>query len=282
MRRCCASAGTHRRIAALTAQLPLGVAPMICIGHTVPTRRRVRHSASVARSRAPIDRRDTAALRRFVLQNTLPLATPLVPEIQLRLAEESLELWQLTQDELEQTNLPPPFWAFAWVGGQALARYLLDHRGLVAGQRALDLGSGSGLVGIAACMAGASDVLSVDVDEFAAVAIQVNAGENGVVLRTTTEDLLSEEHLQCGIAFDVLLVGDLFYECDLAARVLRFAELAASRGCQVLVGDPVRSYFPRERFVSVAEYSVRTTRQLEDSEIKKTAVWQFMGTAEAP
>jgi predicted nicotinamide N-methyase len=237
----------------------------------------IRHASQQAASLSPVvplDRRDKASVRRFVLANTFALATPLVPEIRLRLAEESLPIWQKTEDELQQTNLPPPYWAFAWAGGQALARFVLDNAGLTAGRRVLDIGSGSGLVGIAACMAGAADVLAADLDDFAEVAIQLNAAENGVALRTTTDDLLARDPAQCVSAFDVLLVGDLFYEHELALSVWRLVEASVAAGRHVLVGDPARSYFPRDRFESVAEYSVKTTRQLEDNEIKKTAVWR--------
>lgn len=208
---------------------------------------------------------------RFIQANTGLLAVPLVPEIRLHLAEESLPIWQKTEEELGRLNVPPPWWAFAWAGGQALARYLLDHPTEVAGRSVLDLGAGSGLTGIAAMKAGARQALAADTDPFALAAIALNAGANDVALETTDRDLLGESPAP----FDVVLVGDLFYERALAERVLAFLEAARCQGADVLVGDPRRSYFPKGRFRQVAEYSVPVTRDLEDVEIKRTAVWRL-------
>src|SRR4029078_1836506 len=144
----------------------------------------------------------------FILANTKPLAPPLVPEITLLLAEESLPIWQKTEEELGAMNIPPPYWAFAWAGGQALARYLLDNTAVVAGRRVLDLGSGSGLVAIAVAKAGAARVLAADIDALALAAIVLNANANGVALETTGDDLLAAPPGD----FDVVLIGDLFYE----------------------------------------------------------------------
>jgi predicted nicotinamide N-methyase len=208
---------------------------------------------------------------RFILANTKLLGVPLVPEIRLHLAEESLPIWQKTEEELGRVNVPPPWWAFAWAGGQALARHLLDHPALVAGRSVLDLGAGSGLAGIAALRAGAARVLAADTDPFALAAITLNARANEVALETTDRDLLVAEPGP----FEVVLVGDLFYERPLAERVLSFLDAARDRGAAVLVGDPRRSYFPRGRFVEVVEYSVPVTRDLEDMEIKRTTVWRL-------
>jgi predicted nicotinamide N-methyase len=208
---------------------------------------------------------------RFILANTRLLAVPLTPEIRLHLAEESLPIWQKTEEELGRINVPPPWWAFAWAGGQALARHLLDNAGLVAGRSVLDLGAGSGLAGIAAIKAGAARALAADTDPFARAAIALNARANGVALEATDRDLLAAEPSP----FEVVLVGDLFYERPLAERVLGFLETANGDGAEVLVGDPRRSYFPRERFRQVAEYSVPVTRDLEDVEIKRAAVWRL-------
>ena len=207
----------------------------------------------------------------FILANTRLLAVPLVPEIRLHLAEESLPIWQKTEEELGRINVPPPWWAFAWAGGQALARHLLDHPTLVAGRSALDLGAGSGLAGIAAMKAGATRALAADTDPFALAAIALNAGANDVALEATDRDLLAAKPAR----FEVILVGDLFYERPLAERVLAFLEAARDQGASVLAGDPRRSYFPKERFVQVAEYSVPVTRDLEDAEIKRTTVWRL-------
>jgi predicted nicotinamide N-methyase len=207
----------------------------------------------------------------FIRANTKLLAVPLVPEIRLHIAEESLPIWQKTEEELGAINVPPPYWAFAWAGGQALARFLLDNPVMVAGRNVLDLGSGSGLVAIAAAKAGAARVLAADIDALAVTAIGLNAAANGVTLETTADDLLDAPPG----AFDVVLVGDLFYERPLAERALPFVMAAHAQGAQVLAGDPRRSYFPHDRFSQLAEYSVPVTRELEDAEIKRTAVWRL-------
>ena len=209
--------------------------------------------------------------RDFILANTKLLPVPLVPEIALYLAEESLPIWQKTEEELQASNIPPPYWAFAWAGGQALARYILDHAALVAGCRVLDLGSGSGLAAIAAAKGRAAAVTAAEIDAFAIAAIALNAEANGVNVTTTAFDLLAEAE----VAAEVLLVGDLFYERALAERTLAYCERARAQHAQVLVGDPQRSYFPRHRFEPLAEYAVPVTRELEDAEIKRTAVWRL-------
>jgi predicted nicotinamide N-methyase len=207
----------------------------------------------------------------FIRGNTELITAPLVPEIRLHLAAESLPIWRKTEEELGEMNVPPPYWAFAWAGGQALARYLLDNRNLVAGRRVLDLGAGSGIVSIAAKLAGAERVMAADIDTLAQAAISLNAEANSVNVETTAADLLSGEPE----ATDVVLVGDLFYERQLAERVLAFIEAARKGGAEVLVGDPRRSYFPSDRFRQVALYSVPVTRELEDAEIKRSAVWRL-------
>ena len=209
--------------------------------------------------------------RGFILANTKLMRPPLVPEIQLHLAEESLPLWEKTEEQLGEMNVPPPFWAFAWAGGQALSRYILDHHDCAARKRVIDLGAGSGLCAIAAAMAGASDILAADVDPFAGHAVALNADANGVTVRATADDVLEQE---TGGA-DLVLVGDLFYERELSERVMMFAAEQCRAGAEVLIGDPRRSFFPVDRFEQVAEYSVPVTRALEDSEIKRTAVWRL-------
>jgi predicted nicotinamide N-methyase len=212
---------------------------------------------------------------KFIRANTKLLPVPLAPEICLHLAEESLPIWRKTEEELGQINVPPPYWAFAWAGGQALARYLLDNATAVAGAHVLDLGSGSGLTAIAAMRAGAACVLAADIDALALAAIELNAAANAVTVEATLEDLLVAGPKQVGGRFDVVLIGDLFYERTLAYRVLAYIVAASAHGAQVLVGDPRRSYFPKERFRQVMEYSVPVTRELEDAEIKRTAVWRL-------
>jgi predicted nicotinamide N-methyase len=207
----------------------------------------------------------------FIQANAKLLTVPLVPEIHLYLAEESMPIWQKTEEELGQMNVPPPYWAFAWAGGQALARYLLDNAALVAGRTVLDLGAGSGLTSIAAMKAGAASVLAADIDRYALVAVALNGEANGVRIETTDADLLAA----APGSFDAILVGDMFYERALAERALAFVETAHAKGAEILVGDPRRSYFPKDRFRKVAEYSVPVTRDLEDMEIKHTAVWRL-------
>jgi predicted nicotinamide N-methyase len=209
--------------------------------------------------------------KNFIQANTRLLSVPLVPTIKLHLAEESMPIWQKTEEELGRMNVPPPYWAFAWAGGQALARYLVDHPGLVHTRTVLDLGAGSGLTAIAARTAGASHVLASDIDPYAVAAIALNANANGVHIDTTTSDLLDAPSGR----FDAILVGDLFYERELADRVLAFLAQARDGGALVLAGDPRRSSFPKERFHQLAEYSVPVTRDLEDMEIKRTAVWRL-------
>lgn len=217
-----------------------------------------------------LDPTDQRAAERFILENTKPIAPPLVPEIVLRLAEESLPIWQKTEDELGELNVPPPFWAFAWAGGQAVSRYLLDNQDICRGLPALDLGSGSGISAIAAAKAGASYVVAADIDPLALAACVVNAAANAVTLHTTDRDMLSAPPPREA----VVIVGDLFYERELADRVLRFIAGAKDEGCSVYIGDPRRSYFPEGKFTPLAEYQVPVTRELEDFEIKRTTVWR--------
>lgn len=215
--------------------------------------------------------KDDVARRAFILANTKLLSPPLVPEIRLHLAEESLPIWQKTEEELGEVNVPPPYWAFAWAGGQALARYLIDNPEQVGGRTVLDLGAGSGLQTIAAVKAGARDVLAADIDALALAACQLNFEVNGVSATTSSEDLLAGP---LSSHFDVILVGDLFYERLLADKVSHLIDGAVARGSLVLIGDPQRNYFPKGRFKDVARYEVPVTRELEDAEIKRTAVWR--------
>jgi len=207
----------------------------------------------------------------FIRANTSLMTPPLVPEVQLYLAHEAVPLWQKTEEELGELGLPPPFWAFAWAGGQALARHVLDHPDIVRGKRVIDLASGSGLVGVAAMKAGAASVLAADIDAFSVEAIVLNAEVNGVSLEATGRDLLEQPAQGC----DVILVGDLFYEKGLAAKVFAWLEEAEARGIVTLIGDPGRSYLPREKLKKLGEYKVQVTRDLEDAEVKLTSVWRL-------
>ena len=173
----------------------------------------------------------------FILANTSLIAPPHVPEIRLHLADEAHDLWQKTEEELERIGLPPPFWAFAWAGGQGLARYILDHPAIVKGRRVLDFASGSGLVGIAAAKAGATSVLASDIDPFCAVAIRLNAKANAEELEYTEVDCIDTDN-----GWDVVLAGDVFYDRSFADRLIPWFERLSARGAQVLVGDPGRSF----------------------------------------
>jgi predicted nicotinamide N-methyase len=210
--------------------------------------------------------------RGFILRHTRLLPVPHAPEISLHVAEEATELWQKTEDELATIGLPPPFWAFAWAGGQALARYLLDHPERVRGKRVLDFASGSGLVAIAAAKAGAGKVEACDIDAFAAEAMALNAAANGVSLSVRLDDLVGRDG-----GWDVICAGDVCYERAMAESVIGWLSGLAMRGADVLIGDPGRSYLPKDRLVELATYQVPVTRSLEDAEIKKSAVWALTG-----
>ena len=208
----------------------------------------------------------------FVLENTRLQPVPHVPEIALHLADEAVPLWLRTEEELGEIGLPPPFWAFAWAGGQALARYVLDNPALVAKRRVLDLASGSGLVAIAAAKAGGAPVVAAEIDAFAECAIALNAAENGVAIDVVMRDLLDDPP-PLAPRYDVILVGDLFYEQETARRAFAFVESHAALGTQVLIGDPARAHLPKDKLTFIREYRVPVTRDLEDAEIKRTGVW---------
>jgi len=205
----------------------------------------------------------------FIRSNAALTAPPLVPEIKLHLATEVVPLWHATEEELARIGMPPPYWAFAWAGGQALARYVLDHPEIVHGKRVLDIGAGSGLVGLAAVRAGAASVVAADIDAFACAAIRLNAAANGCDIAVTQEDLIGAPG-----TWDVILVGDLFYERPLAERLLAWLKpLVKSQDTAALLGDPGRSYFPKTGIEKLASYTVQTTRDLEDREIRETGVY---------
>jgi predicted nicotinamide N-methyase len=213
----------------------------------------------------------TADPHGFILANTRLQAPPHTPEIELYLADEITPIWRMTEEELGQIGLPPPFWAFAWAGGQALARYLLDHPAEVAKKRVFDAGTGSGLVAIAAMKAGAAAANGADIDPFCAVAVELNSRANGVHVGFGRRDPFDA----VPPSTDVICAGDLFYEEALAERALPWLRAAHDRGSRIFIGDPGRSYFPKTGFVKLAEYCVETTRELEDAEVKRTAVWTF-------
>jgi predicted nicotinamide N-methyase len=207
----------------------------------------------------------------FIRQNTALRPVPHAPEIALYVADEITPIWKMTEEGLDALGISPPFWAFAWAGGQALARYVLDHPETVAGKTVLDFASGSGLVAIAAVKAGAAHTLACDIDPFCRAAIAVNAEANGVTVEAMIEDLLDQPPPQV----DVILAGDICYEKTVTARVMTWLEAARVAGITVLIGDPGRTYFPKSGLKKLAQYEVRTTRELEDFEIKRTGVWTF-------
>lgn len=206
----------------------------------------------------------------FILANTSLMAPPHVPEIRLRLASEVHDLWLKTEEDLEEIGLPPPFWAFAWAGGQGLARYILDHPETVAGKSVVDFASGSGLVAIAAALAGAKSVLAVDIDPWARTAVRLNAKANGVSVDFSGDDLIGQS-----LDVDLVLAGDVFYDRDFAAALVEWFTGLSAGGVTVLVGDPGRSYRPTDRLEPLSTYEVPVTRVLEDAEVKKTTVWKF-------
>ena len=206
----------------------------------------------------------------FIRDNTRLLAPPLAPGLRLYMADEAVALWQKTEDDLGEIGLPPPFWAFAWAGGQALARYILDNPQQVAAKRVLDFASGSGLVAIAAARAGARAVEASEIDAFAEAAIALNAAENGVAVTVLAENVVGVDR-----GWDVVLAGDVSYEKDMAEAVTAWLEGLAARGALVLIGDPRRSYLALDRLECLVEYSVPVTRALEDAEIKRTGVFRF-------
>ena len=208
----------------------------------------------------------------FVHRNTAINSPPLVPEIRLHLATAVPPIWEATEESLARGAVPPPFWAFAWAGGQALARYLLDHPETVIGREVLDIGSGSGIVAIAAAMAGAGRVVAAEIDHFAAAAIALNAPLNGVALTVETRDLLDRGPAGWGVA----LAGDICYEEPMSSRAMTLLRRIAARGRLALLGDPGRAYLPRSGLVERARYQVPTSRELEDREAREGVVWEVL------
>jgi len=209
--------------------------------------------------------------RAFIRANTRLREVPLVSSIKLYLAEEATELWQKIEEEMELGLGPPPFWAFAWAGGQALARYICDHPETVAGKRVLDIGAGSGVAAIAAALAGADPVEASDLDSFAEAAIGLNAVENAVAVTIKHGNLVGSQD-----AWDVILAGDVAYHKDQANPMMEWLEQRAKTGTLVLIGDPVRGFLPREKLMSLASYDVPVPQALEDVTMKRTGVWRFI------
>ncbi|MCW2679715.1 MAG: ribosomal methyltransferase [Frankiales bacterium] len=209
--------------------------------------------------------------RDVVLSRTRLQRPPLVPELELHLADDMDQAWAWLQRELDDGELPPPFWAFAWLGGQAVARHVLDHPDLVAGRSVLDLATGSGLCALAATLAGASSVLAVDVDRYAVEAARLNAAHNDREVELLCADLLDEEPP----AVDVVLAGDVFYDAKMSERVQPWLLAAQRAGSRVVVGDPGRHYLPRALMRELGAYDVPTTRDLEGVEVKRVVVYEL-------
>jgi predicted nicotinamide N-methyase len=209
----------------------------------------------------------------FIRANTTLQAPPLVPEIRLHLAGEVMGLWGETEARSAAlasgvAHLPPPYWAFAWPGGQALARYILDHPQEVAGKSVLDFGAGSGLVAIAAAKAGGAPVIAAEIDALALAAIELNAAANGVFVEEIENDIIGTNG-----RWDTILAGDMCYERPLAERLTLWLRSLASDGARVLIGDPGRNYFPERGVQRLATYDVPTSRDLEDREMRETSVY---------
>ena len=208
----------------------------------------------------------------FIRRNTAIATPPLVPEIRLHLATEVTPIWQATEERLAHNGLPPPFWAFAWAGGQALARYLLDHPQMVAGRELLDFGAGSGLVAIAAAKAGAARVITAEIDDFAAAAIAINAALNDVAIEVVTTDLLDGDTR----FWKLVTAGDICYEQPMAERAMRWLRRLAGRGSTVLLGDPGRAHLPGAGLCELARYDVPTSHELEGRERCDGFVWRVL------
>ena len=207
----------------------------------------------------------------FILAQTAIAAPPLVPEIKLHLATEITPIWEATEATLAAMNLPPPYWAFAWAGGQALTRFLIDHPDWVKGKRVLDFAAGSGLSAIGAAKAGAALTQAAEIDDFAIAAITLNARVNNVAIDLVREDLIGAEP-----RWDVVLAGDVCYERPMAEKVIAWFRALAGRGVAVLMGDPGRAYLPQSGLLELARYWVPTSLELEDRTERETIVWRLM------
>ena len=207
----------------------------------------------------------------FIRRETTIISPPLTPGIRLYQATEITPIWRATEAKLANAEVPPPFWAFAWAGGQALARYILDNPETVADKRVLDFGSGSGLVAIAAAKAGAASVRASEIDPIATAAIALNAGVNGVEIEIVLEDVIGQPS-----GAEIILIGDLCYEKPLTDRLVAWLRLEAAAGTLVLMGDPGRSYLPVIGMERLAAYEVATSLELEDRISRDALVWRIL------
>src|SRR3954471_4872092 len=207
----------------------------------------------------------------FVLTMTRLQSPAYVPELQLYLADEIMPIWEAVQTRLGSDDAPLPFWAFAWAGGLAIARYLLDYPELAVAKRVLDIAAGSGLCAIAACKAGAASVTAADIDPLSRIAVSLNAGMNNVDVILLDSDLLADPPPDV----DLILAGDIGYEQQFSERMISWLEAAHRRGIEVLIGDPERAYFPGARMKLVAVDQVTTSRELESEETKRVGIYTF-------
>lgn len=205
----------------------------------------------------------------FIRAQTVRAAPPLVPEITLHLASEITPIWRATEDWLARRNIDPPYWAFAWPGGQALARHILDHPETVAGRRVLDFAAGGGIAAIAAARAGAALVEAAEIDALAIAAMALNAAANGVSLATTAEDLVG-----AACRWDLILCGDVCYEAPMTRHILPWLRDMA-RQAEVWVADPGRAYLPREDLTGFARFTVATSLELEDRELREVVLYRL-------
>lgn len=212
------------------------------------------------------------AVEAFIVAQTQVVAAPLVPEIRLHLATEVTPLWQATEATLARDNLPPPYWAFAWPGGQALARYVLDHAESVRGRRVLDFAAGCGVGALAASRGGAASVSAAEIDPIASAAMALNARLNGATIALVQHDLTGSID-EAAARWDVVLAGDVFYEKPMAERVEPWLRGLARRGVRVLVADPGRNYVPKAGLAEIGRYTVPTSRDLEDRNSRETVVY---------
>jgi predicted nicotinamide N-methyase len=209
----------------------------------------------------------------FILAHTAASSPPACPELRLHLASEVTPLWEASEAYLEQNNVPPPYWAFPWVGGQALARHILDNPGLVKGKSVLDFASGSGLVGIAAKLAGAAEVLATDIDKVAIAAIALNAKENGVSIDISDRDVLDQEDCP----WDVIVAGDVCYEKPMAETTFAWLRRCSAKGAKALMADPGRAYLPRTGLMRLAQLTVACSLDLEDKTSREVGIYQIVG-----
>jgi predicted nicotinamide N-methyase len=233
---------------------------------------------------AALGARPAMPVAAFIRARTSLAAPPLIPELTLYLSgDEPTALWAQTERGTGRADLPPPFWAYPWAGGIAVARYLFDHRQHVAGRVVLDLGSGSGLIAIAAALAGAAQVIANDIDPLALAAIPLNAAANGVSVLVSGADLLASEEAAAAAlagtgglpAPDLVVVGDACYERRMAHRMLAFLRRARASGATALLGDPGRSYLPGTGLRALATYAVPAWPGLEDTDVKQSTVWEL-------